>query len=311
MSLITRCPQCANAFKLLPDQVRGSQGWARCGSCSAVFDTGLHLQIDGTQLTPSAAPQAAKLTTATSAQRPAKTVLSMVMLPATGHSSLDLKMGDESTQDGSLLAATHTKSTPDNTAVKPPSAAVRNQAVATPPIGHESRRSRRKKLDRKAASQKKWQNRHLPWAVLAFVFGLALLFQFVVHERDRVATLYPAIKPVTQSLCRMLGCRVEALKELESLQIEHSAFNKLQDDAYQIQLTLRNASDLPLALPMLELTLANARDDAVLRRVFSLAELGVAATIIAPQTELSATAVLALGEYGARISGYRVMAFYP
>ena len=44
MSLVTRCPACATAFKVVPDQLRISEGWVRCGRCSHVFDATLHLR---------------------------------------------------------------------------------------------------------------------------------------------------------------------------------------------------------------------------------------------------------------------------
>jgi predicted Zn finger-like uncharacterized protein len=44
MSLITRCPSCATMFKVVPDQLRISDGWVRCGHCGEVFDAADHLQ---------------------------------------------------------------------------------------------------------------------------------------------------------------------------------------------------------------------------------------------------------------------------
>lgn len=44
MSLITRCPACATMFKVVPDQLRVSDGWVRCGQCDEVFDANAHLQ---------------------------------------------------------------------------------------------------------------------------------------------------------------------------------------------------------------------------------------------------------------------------
>lgn len=38
MSLITRCPACATMFKVVPDQLRISAGWVRCGVCGEIFD---------------------------------------------------------------------------------------------------------------------------------------------------------------------------------------------------------------------------------------------------------------------------------
>ncbi|WP_459616860.1 DUF3426 domain-containing protein [Bordetella sp. 2513F-2] len=38
MALVTRCPQCGTAFKVVPDQLRVRNGLVRCGACSTVFD---------------------------------------------------------------------------------------------------------------------------------------------------------------------------------------------------------------------------------------------------------------------------------
>jgi len=38
MSLVTRCPKCATAFRVLPEQLGARNGQVRCGKCSTVFD---------------------------------------------------------------------------------------------------------------------------------------------------------------------------------------------------------------------------------------------------------------------------------
>jgi predicted Zn finger-like uncharacterized protein len=38
MSLVTRCPNCSTAFRVLPGQLSARGGQVRCGKCSAVFD---------------------------------------------------------------------------------------------------------------------------------------------------------------------------------------------------------------------------------------------------------------------------------
>jgi len=43
MSLLTRCPACETLYKLVPDQLRISQGWVRCGQCAEIFDASEHL----------------------------------------------------------------------------------------------------------------------------------------------------------------------------------------------------------------------------------------------------------------------------
>lgn len=36
--LVTRCPECATAFRCHPEQLEQAKGWVRCGRCSAVFE---------------------------------------------------------------------------------------------------------------------------------------------------------------------------------------------------------------------------------------------------------------------------------
>ena len=44
MSLITRCPSCGTQFKVVPDQLKVSHGWVRCGHCAEVFDASVRLE---------------------------------------------------------------------------------------------------------------------------------------------------------------------------------------------------------------------------------------------------------------------------
>lgn len=58
MSLITQCPACATMFRVVPDQLRISEGWVRCGHCDEVFDANAQLRNlddqtpDGRSITP-------------------------------------------------------------------------------------------------------------------------------------------------------------------------------------------------------------------------------------------------------------------
>ena len=44
MSLIARCPACGTLFRVVPDQLKISDGWVRCGQCGEVFDANQTLQ---------------------------------------------------------------------------------------------------------------------------------------------------------------------------------------------------------------------------------------------------------------------------
>lgn len=38
MALAARCPECSTAFRIVPDQLKISEGWVRCGHCNHVFN---------------------------------------------------------------------------------------------------------------------------------------------------------------------------------------------------------------------------------------------------------------------------------
>jgi predicted Zn finger-like uncharacterized protein len=43
MNLATRCTECGTVFRVVQDQLKVSEGWVRCGRCTAVFNAQAHL----------------------------------------------------------------------------------------------------------------------------------------------------------------------------------------------------------------------------------------------------------------------------
>jgi predicted Zn finger-like uncharacterized protein len=43
MSLLTQCPACQTYYRVVPDQLRISDGWVKCGNCSDIFDASAQL----------------------------------------------------------------------------------------------------------------------------------------------------------------------------------------------------------------------------------------------------------------------------
>ncbi|WP_420715568.1 zinc-ribbon domain-containing protein [Cupriavidus sp. D39] len=70
--LVTRCPACRTAFRLVADQLRLRQGLVRCGQCDTVFDAREHL-IELPAPEPAGSPEtAAKAAGSTTAPAPAE-----------------------------------------------------------------------------------------------------------------------------------------------------------------------------------------------------------------------------------------------
>ncbi|QXL85868.1 zinc-ribbon and DUF3426 domain-containing protein [Comamonas sp. NLF-1-9] len=147
--------------------------------------------------------------------------------------------------------------------------------------------------------------------VLLALVGL-LSLQLALHERDRIAASYPEARPWLERLCAPLACRVAPLRRIADVVIEGSSFVRQNagDASYALQLLVRNNAPVALAMPAFELTLLDAQEQPVLRRVLSVQELD-APVELAPHGEWSGSLQLRLHADAARVSGYRLLAFYP
>jgi predicted Zn finger-like uncharacterized protein len=76
MSLATRCTECGTVFRVVEDQLKVSEGWVRCGRCSAVFNAQAELfDLDAPRASAPAgplpqAPQAGPVTDSAAPARP-------------------------------------------------------------------------------------------------------------------------------------------------------------------------------------------------------------------------------------------------
>jgi len=144
---------------------------------------------------------------------------------------------------------------------------------------------------------------------LVLAGGLAA--QVALRERDRVVAWEPRLRPLLSMACSRLGCALGPRKDIAAVAIDSSAFNKAaRGDTYQLGLTLSSHAATPVATPAIELTLTDAQEQPVLRRVLLPAELGAPAEL-AGRGEWSGQASVALTGPALRLAGYRVLAFYP
>lgn len=339
MSLITRCPSCGTMFKVVPDQLRISQGWVRCGHCAEVFDASAHLQ-DREPSAPATTPAAAHANAATAIASLAQARL----LEKAKQEALEQALAEEAAlalagvpdapeSEGSadtplyppfsllradaeaeLIAEVKAK-----TAAPEPPPAARSAPVApakearTPPKGAD--RPDDVSFVRHARRKAFWRRPAVRAFLLLIWLALAALLagQYAVYDRDRLAARMPALRPVLDALCGALQCTVGPPRQIESIVIDSSSFNKLRGDAYRLSFTLKNQSAIPVAMPAMELTLTDSQDQPVVRRVLAPADLGASSGVLAAASEWSGTLAMGVTANGAssRIAGYRLLAFYP
>lgn len=158
-----------------------------------------------------------------------------------------------------------------------------------------------------------WHSSGMRALLLLLGLGLAgtLAVQIALQERDRLAAAEPSLRPLLSMACDKLGCTLGPRKDIAAVVIDSSGFSKAaRGDAYQLSLTLTNHAGMPVAMPAVELTLTDAQEQPVLRRVLLPAELGAPAEL-AGRGEWSGQVPVVLTGPALRLAGYRVLAFYP
>lgn len=200
---------------------------------------------------------------------------------------------------------------------KPPPRAKRPSRTDKPePRASKASRSERAAPSFVAAARRRafWSSppvRRGLWAALALL-TLTLLAQALISQRDGLAARHPQLTPLLNGLCQPLGCQVRPYRDLDAVVIDSSTFHRAGPAAFAFSVTLRNRARWPVATPALELTLTNAADQPVLRRVISVEEMDAPQALQA-RGEFNATRTLALRGVSdtAAIVGYRLVAFYP
>lgn len=152
-------------------------------------------------------------------------------------------------------------------------------------------------------------------ALLAILGVVLLLGQMAYQERDLIVARQPSLRPAMTSVCRVLGCEISALRQINDIKVDGASFaREKNDDGYRFSFTLRNAANIPLAMPAVELSLLDTQERAVVRRVLMPAEFG-APNVLPARSERSASLSLRLaGPEAARmppVAGFRVETLYP
>lgn len=276
MSLITRCPTCETLFRVVPDQLRVSDGWVRCGQCEEIFEASLHLV---------ALPQAEQMP---------------VARPEDQGASIEVS-------DCAVSSCESTEMRPDSDSTD----ATGTQDGTTERCAELSDFSFLHQNTSKAIWRKPLMRVALVLLGMALLLGLT--GQVIWHERDRIVASLPGLKPWLLVFCKPLSCTLSPLQKIESIVIDSASFSKIRGDAYRLNFTLKNTSATALALPAIELTLTDLSDQPVIRRVYLAIELGINADTLAANSEraMSLTLAVMVADLADRIVGYRLLAFYP
>jgi predicted Zn finger-like uncharacterized protein len=142
---------------------------------------------------------------------------------------------------------------------------------------------------------------------------IALAAQGLSTFRNVLAARYPQAKPGLVATCAVFGCKVELPAQIDVLSIETGELQTLGANTFSFTTLLRNPGTLAQAWPHIELTLTDANDKPLVRRVFTPAEYlppGVTpAKGFGARSEQPVKLFFELNQIKA--SGYHIAIFYP
>jgi predicted Zn finger-like uncharacterized protein len=276
MSLSTRCPACETVFKVVPDQLKVSKGWVRCGRCAEVFDAAAHANTeDNADVSMSAIDNIAK--------KPINTKTKPIFRPKnTPATDVEPDFPNES-------ASLET----DLTFVR----VAKNKAFWQQPAVMRTLSAVSLALAALLGIQAVYVLRH-HLAALNPVYRSAL--------NDVCQTIGCVLEAHKN---------IDAFK-IDSSSFQKSpkqANDSTQNDVFLLKLTVKNNADIALAMPAIEFTLTDASDKAVLRKVLQTKDFSSSVSTLAGRADWTSTLALTLVPTSTMpaISGYRILLFYP
>ncbi len=278
-------------FKVVADQLKVSDGWVRCGHCDSVFDASAHFQApaEPAELEVPEVPELVEVLEV--AEAPPATL--PTRFPAHFPNHLQ---PDDASVSASLSSYLSAPESPDadhqDDAERSPKGTDRRSLFgsrgpgdATPTIKplkpakpDDTRRPLLSEVTFVQSAQRRNQPQRPIYRLLAMLFAVAgllvLVLQVLVHERDALAARYPALLPALQVVCQKMDCQIHPQRVIEAIVIDSSSFTKTGQDAYRLNVVLKNMRSAAVAMPALEVTLTGSQNEVLMRKVLLPAELG-------------------------------------
>lgn len=152
------------------------------------------------------------------------------------------------------------------------------------------------------------------WGLAVTVLASALAVQGAYLFRAELSRELPGLRPLYVAACAQLGCDMPLPRDAALFDIENSDLQSEpgRPGRHMLYATVKNRAPYPQAWPHLELTLTDAQDGPLARRVFAPEEWVGAAPLDNGFRARSDTVIrLAFDTPGVQATGYRVYVFYP
>jgi predicted Zn finger-like uncharacterized protein len=296
--MITYCPSCHTHFRVHAEQLAARAGQVRCGKCSRVFDALEHL-IEETA--PARAP------------RPQPEFEAMRADAADAEPAPE-SATREAPEPVIAQASDVVAEAPEPGAETPEAAILLEPAIGEPANAEPMAASGASAFGfgpvAAATPARRW-----PWLPGALLLLLILLAQAAYHYRSAITLRFPETKPYAAALCATLSCELPLPRRIEQMSIEASDLqaDTTNPNVMVLSATLKNHAIFNQQYPSLDLTLTDAQDQPVARRV--LAPQDYLGKAVNAQAGFAADSEIEIKVYieGSQVkaTGYRLDRFYP
>jgi len=335
MTAITRCPSCGTAFRVRPHQLEARDGRVRCGRCSVVFDAreslAEHLDVGepdaaGARRTPIFDPSADAMPEPTR-EPAAERALGRPGVPLADAGSIPLAdRGSIPLADRGSIPLADRGSVPLADRGSVPLAdrgSIPLADRASVPLPDEERYDDELEYSDAEGDEYRFgpqrkrraRVRTVLWGLASLVLLLALAGQIAYVFRSDIAARDPDARRLLLRACERLGCEVPLPGHADLVTIEVSEMHPEPEmpGILALSAVLRNRADFAQRQPWIELTLTDARDRALARRVLAprdyLGERVEFEQGLAAGQEQSLR--LLLDTAGIQPTGYRLLLYYP
>ncbi len=305
--MITHCPSCQTHFRVHAEQLAARAGQVRCGKCSRVFNALEHLIEEIAPARPLGSTAGLEL--------PQADIAAADHVPASAITQ---------TADGGANAGEPTLADAADAAVatrapaaKAPQTAIPEHLLPEPANAPAQAASDASVFEfgPVAAAGPARPRRRWPSLLGALLLLLTLFAQAAYHYRGAVILLFPETKPYASALCASLGCELPLPRRSDMMSIEASDLqaDTTNPDVMVLSATIKNRAIFNQQHPQLELTLTDAQDQPVVRRV--LAPQDYLGKAVNAQAGFAANTEVAIKVFieGSQVkaTGYRLYLFYP
>lgn len=297
MNRITRCPACDSVYWVNDELLNVAGGWLRCGQCQHIFDsTGfvLNWAAPSGAGKPASDQHESRLPSDPALMDDGERIVIDDLLKCEDRSA-PVKQSPASDDLSSFEAALSTFRPKLDGLPITPSNASQETAVANPPSLAENPDA--------PLYIVRWGK-----AVLLALLSICLALQLLFIQRHLVGQHWPVFESLLQNICAQMSCKLAPRQHLEGLVIESSSLVRRPEN-FVLSWVIRNTTNSTVGMTALELTLLEASDKPVLRKVFWPDHVGAPAQLSPGQVWAGELILRANPEL--IFSDYRILSFYP